>query len=282
MFELKIVDFVCDLNDRSSETAKIIKILEWSSCRDVSKVRAFIDVCVYYRIWIMNFIIIASSIYRLLRNEKFFVWTEKQKDVMNILKLTLTTASALRPLNYSFLTDEIILTVDFNLKRWDVILFQINSETSKNHFPRYENGLWTMFKSKYDVTKWEYRELLKILKKVRFWLYEVRFIIEINVNILIVQFNRSAVNLSEVLMIRWLTWIRLFNFDVRHVFDKKHITTNELSQKLCKFLNDFDEIHEKNINDFIDDQFNYVRIYSMWVNQNNDEQSLKNVYSEKF
>ena len=48
--ELKIVDFVCDSNDRFSETAKIIKILEWSSCRDVSKVRAFIDVCVYYRI----------------------------------------------------------------------------------------------------------------------------------------------------------------------------------------------------------------------------------------
>ena len=50
MFELKIVDFVCDSNDRFSEIAKIIKILEWSSCRDVSKVRAFINVCVYYRI----------------------------------------------------------------------------------------------------------------------------------------------------------------------------------------------------------------------------------------
>ena len=50
MFELKIIDFVCDSNDRSSETAKIIKILKWSSCRDVSKVRAFINVYVYYRI----------------------------------------------------------------------------------------------------------------------------------------------------------------------------------------------------------------------------------------
>ena len=75
--ELKIVDFVCDSNDRFSETAKIIKILEWSSCRDVSKVRAFIDVCVYYRIWVINFVIIASSIYRLLKNEKSFVWAEE-------------------------------------------------------------------------------------------------------------------------------------------------------------------------------------------------------------
>ena len=123
MSELKIVDFVCDSNDRFSETAKIIKILEWSSCRDVSKVRAFIDVCVYYRIWIMNFVIIASSIYRLLKNGESFVWAEEQEDVMNVLKLVLTTAPALRPLNYSFLAGEIILAVDFSLKGWGATLF---------------------------------------------------------------------------------------------------------------------------------------------------------------
>ena len=48
MSELKIVDFIYDSNDRSSETAKIIKIFKWSSCHDISKVRIFIDVCVYY------------------------------------------------------------------------------------------------------------------------------------------------------------------------------------------------------------------------------------------
>ena len=47
---LKIVSFVCDLNDKSFETTKIIKILKWSSCWNVSEIRAFIEVCVYYRI----------------------------------------------------------------------------------------------------------------------------------------------------------------------------------------------------------------------------------------
>ena len=36
---------------------------------------------------------------------------------MNILKLILTTASTLKFLNYSFLIDEIILIVDFSLKK---------------------------------------------------------------------------------------------------------------------------------------------------------------------
>ena len=202
MFELKIVNFVCDSNNRFSKTAKIIKIFEWPSCCDVSKVRIFIDVYVYYRIWIMNFIIITFFIYCLLKNEKFFVWAEEQKNIMNILNLILTTASTLRFLNYSFLIDEISLIVDFSLKKWNAILFQINSETNKNDFFRYENDLWTMFESKYNVTKREYRELLKTLKKVRFWLYKMQFIIEIDVNILIAQLNRSVADFSKVLMIR--------------------------------------------------------------------------------
>ena len=73
IFELRIVDSICNSNDRFSETVKISKIFEWSSCCDVSKVWTFINVCVYYRIWVINFIFIASSIYRLLKNEELFV-----------------------------------------------------------------------------------------------------------------------------------------------------------------------------------------------------------------
>ena len=74
----------------------------------------------------------------------------------------------------------------------------------------------------------------------------------------------------------------MINFDIRHVLDKRHTVTDELSRKSREFSNDINEIHEENINDFIDDQFNCVRVCSMRVNENNDEQLLKNKYSEKF
>ena len=193
------------------------------------------------------FFIIVSSIYRFLKNKKLFVWAEEQKNIMNILKLILTTASTLKSLNYCLLIDEMILTINFSLKKWSAILSQINSKTRKNHFFRYESDLWTIFESKYNVIKRECRELLKTLKKVRFWLYEMRLIIEIDVNILIVQFNRSAAVFSEILMIRWLTWIRLFDFNVRHVLNKKYIAADELFRKLCEFSNDIDAVHEKTL-----------------------------------
>ena len=150
----------------------------------------------------MNFVIIAAFIYRLLKNEEFFMWKKKQKIAMNILKLTLTTASTLKLLNYFSLINEIILIMNFSLKKWDVIFSQVNFETDKRHFSRYENELWIKSKSQYDATKRKYRKLLKALKKVRFWLYKIRFIIEIDANILIAQFNRFIANLSETLIIR--------------------------------------------------------------------------------
>ena len=83
-------------------------------------------------------------------------------------------------------------------------------------------------------------------------------------------------------MIRWLTWICLFNFNVRHVLDKKHTAADELSRKSRELSNDIDEVYEKNIDDFINNQFNCVRVCSMRINKNDDEQSLKNEYSEEF
>ena len=86
----------------------------------------------------------------------------------------------------------------------------------------------------------------------------MQFTIEIDVNILIVQFNRFAADLSETLIIRWLTWIRLFNFNVQYVLNKKYTAADELFWKSRESLNNIDEIYEKNIDDFIDDQLNCV------------------------
>ena len=110
----------------------------------------------------------------------------------------------------------------------------------------------------------------------------MRFIIEIDANILITQFNLFVVNLSEVLIIRWLTWIKLFDFDVKHIFDKKHIIVDDFFRRFWDSLNDIDEVYQKNIDDFIDEQFNYVRVYSVRVNEAEKKLSLKKNYFEKF
>jgi hypothetical protein len=72
--ELRIVDFVCDVKKRHSNTTKIIKILNESFCQNVVDVREFIEICVFYWIFIASFAFIAQSIYAFLKKNVSFDW----------------------------------------------------------------------------------------------------------------------------------------------------------------------------------------------------------------
>ena len=74
----------------------------------------------------------------------------------------------------------------------------------------------------------------------------------------------------------------MFDFNVRHVLNKKYIATDELLRKFCEFSNEIDKVHEKNIDNFIDNQYNCAQICSMQINENDDEQFLKNENFENF
>ena len=146
--------------------------------------------------------LVIESIYRLFQSEKVFVWEQEQQNVMNILKLTLISALTMIILNYEKDAKEIILIVNVSLWRWDAILMQVLNE--KHHSFRYESDIWLKQKSRYNVKKRECRDLLKILKKVRYYLYEVKFTVKINANTLVAQLNRTVNNLSKILVTQWL------------------------------------------------------------------------------
>ncbi len=50
MDRIKIIGYICRAEGRSLDIAKVIKILEWRLCMNVTEARVFIGVCVYYRI----------------------------------------------------------------------------------------------------------------------------------------------------------------------------------------------------------------------------------------
>ena len=113
---IKIVGYICDADGRHPDTSKVLKILDWPECTDVTSARAFIGVCVYYRIWIKNFAQVAAPIYHLLRKNTLFVWGKEQMEAMDLLKLALTTLPALVSLDYSEGAGDIILVVDASLE----------------------------------------------------------------------------------------------------------------------------------------------------------------------
>jgi hypothetical protein len=136
-------------------------------------------------------------------------------------------------------------------------------------------------KKKYDVTKRECRDVLKILKKIRFYFYDVKFILKTNARVLVDQLNRFNTNLSDALVIRWFVWIRLFDFEIRHVSSIKHTTADDLFKKSSS-ANDLKEIvEEENIDDWVDAQLSCVRVFFVSIAKEESSFILTSEYFEK-
>ena len=130
----------------------------------------------------------------------------------------------------------------------------------KRHRSRYESGIWSSAEKKYDATKRECRGVFKALKKVRYWLYRVRFILETDASVLVAQLNRSGTDLPGALVTRWIAWIQLFDFKVWHILGQKPIAANRLSRRPLSATDLAEAEVEENIDDFMLSELNSFRV----------------------
>ena len=147
---------------------------------------------------------------------------------MDELKRVLTSATALKPIDYEG-SGLGLLSVDSSLQGWRAVLQQEDPNTSKRHPVRYESGMWTDAKKKYDLGKLECPALLKAVKRFRYYLFGVRFLDEIDARTLDYQWNQPASDLPGSVVNTWLAWVRLFTFDIKHVAGTKHGGLDTLS-----------------------------------------------------
>jgi RNase H-like domain found in reverse transcriptase/Reverse transcriptase (RNA-dependent DNA polymerase) len=227
---VKIVGYVCDSEGRHPDSAKVVKILDWPACEDPTEVKGFLGVCVYYRIWIADFALIASPLYILTKKGAIWRWGEEQDLAMFELKIALTNAPALVTIDYGPDGGLIIVAFDASKKGWGAVIMQLD-KNGRRHPVRFESGVWTVSESNYDAGKRECRALLKTLKKFRHWLYGVHFLLETDANTLCAQLNRTATDLPGALVTQWLAWIRFFDFEVRHIPGTKNVVADALSRR---------------------------------------------------
>jgi len=74
----------------------------------------------------------------------------------------------------------------------------------------------------------------------------------------------------------------LFNFDVHHVFNHKHSALDKLLRRFKESSDDEDETYEKDINNFINAQLNFIHLCSVNIVVEEDMSTLKDLYSEHF
>ena len=67
---VKVVAFVCRVEERTPEVVKVHKIINWRPCESIMEVKGFLGLCVYYRVWIKDFATRADPLYELTSGKK--------------------------------------------------------------------------------------------------------------------------------------------------------------------------------------------------------------------
>jgi RNase H-like domain found in reverse transcriptase/Integrase zinc binding domain len=231
MSGIEIVGFLCDEEGRRTDPKKVMSILTWPAPRNVKEARGFVGIAVYYRMFISGFSIIAAPIFDLFRKGKIFEWTDDCQSAMDALKAAVTTAPVLITPDFSSSALPLYVNVDASTTiGWGVVMSQLQDDGSVRP-ARFDGGIWSDVEKRYDALKLECKALMNGLKKFRFWLYGRYFTVFTDSQTLVWLLNQPPNNLPNAMMTRWLSYIRLFDFDTRHVPGVKNGVADALSRR---------------------------------------------------
>ena len=93
---------------------------------------------------------------------------------------------------------------------------------------------------------------------------------------MMIQLERAVTDLSKALIMQWIVWIQLFDFEIKHVSESRHTAADEFSRWL-KVENEMNDM--KNIDKFINSELNVVKILILEAEKKVD--ILKSEYSHE-
>ncbi|KAK5788043.1 hypothetical protein VI817_010539 [Penicillium citrinum] len=162
------------------------------------------------------------------------------------------------PIDYEYKLFCLVVGVDTSIDGWEGFIAQIREGIRKP--ARYESGIWSEAERQYNADKRECRDILKALKKFRHWLYGVHFVLEIDAKTLVSQLNRSATDLPGALVTNWIAWIRLFDFEVKHVPGNRHTAADALSRRPATEEDLYECEKESDIDNFVTAEIGCLRV----------------------
>lgn len=229
--EAVMLGYLCTPGGRLPDQAKVRKILEWATCEGLRDLRSFLGIVGYYRVWIMSFGLIARPLYDLMKKEVKWDWRVEHQTAMLMLQHMVTTAPVLAPLLFGVPGyGQVYLMTDASLEGWGAVIEQVGPD-KKRHPCRFESGIWSNAEKRYDATKRELRGLLNAMIRFKRFLFGTRFIIETDAMVLVHQLRGSVNDIPGSLMLRWIAWIRFFDFEIRHIPGSKNSVADGLSRK---------------------------------------------------
>jgi len=208
------------------QPSKVEAINNWTACRDVGEVRAFMGLSGYYRRFIKDFSAIAAPLYNLTRKESDFCWTPECQDAFDELRRRLVEGPVLAlPSDvgtYVLDTD----ASDFGL---GAVLSQRQGDQEK--VIAYNSRTLGKSEQKYETTRKELLAIVSGLKQFRQYLLGRHFVIRTD-HAALTWLQCTAEPMPQ--LARWLTFIEQFDYEIEHRPGVKHSNADGLSRQVTR------------------------------------------------
>lgn len=213
--EAEITGQLCTFEGRLPTPTRVTKINKWPSPTNLTEVRGFLGLCGTLRVWIRNYSAIARPLTELTRKNLPFSWDIRRQEAMDGLKYAVSTAPAIRPINYKSL-NWVILEVDTSIIAIGFILSQLDDE-GRRRPARFGSLPINEREAKYSQPKLELYGLFRALRNFRIFIIGVEnLIVEMDAKYVKGMINDPDLH-PNATMNRWIYGILMFDFVLCHV-----------------------------------------------------------------
>jgi len=226
--EVEIVGHKCSSKGREPINSRTKKVTEWPTPKNLKEARGFLGLCGTVWIWIKDFSQIAKPLVHLTRKGAEYIWGEAQQKAFQRLKRLVTSAPALKPIDYEC-GRQVYLSVDTSVIGIGFILSQ-EDEQGRRAPARYGSLPLNKVQANYPQCKLELYGLLRALRHYRGFIAGVKdLIVEVDASSIkgmIANPDRQANIINQ-----WIHGITQFDFDLAHVPAYKHQGPDALSRR---------------------------------------------------
>ena len=226
--EVEIVGHKCSSSGREPIDGRTKKVTEWPIPRNLKEARGFLGLCGTVRIWIKDYSQIAKPLVDLTRKGVEYVWGPTQQKAFQHLKKLVTSAPALKPIDYTC-GRQVYLSVDTSVLGIGFILSQ-EDEQGRRAPARYGSIPLNKSEANYPQCKLELYGLLRALRHYRGFIAGVKdLIVEVDASSIkgmLTNPDRQANILNQ-----WIQGISQFDFTLVHVPAYRHQGPDALSRR---------------------------------------------------
>jgi hypothetical protein len=227
--EVVIVGQKCTPEGRLPEDSKVTKILNWPPLTTPKEARAFLGLCGTVRIWIKNYSELARPLTELWRHNVEFIWDERRQEAFAKLKELVSSAPALRPIDYTS-ENPVILSVDSSNIAAGMILSQMDDE-GRRRPARYGSIPMDEREARYSQPKLELFGLYRALRAWRIYIIGVKTLhVEVDASYIKGMLNEPDLQPNAAIN-RWIQGILMFHFTLIHVPATKFKGPDALSRR---------------------------------------------------